>query len=146
MISSLVLVVIFMVVPSAGFLLIILAEGVFPGAAQGAAGPVELVEIFSLHLSLSLVYISSYPAVRAVSPSLEIMLYIGSSPERKLTEREIAKKFTDTTLVNARVDDLMIYRLLTVRGGRYALTHFGRFIIRGFVFYRKMLGLPEGEG
>ncbi|MDA8104769.1 MAG: hypothetical protein M0Z71_05260 [Nitrospiraceae bacterium] len=146
MISSLILVAIFIFIPSAVLLSIIFVAGVFPGFRDVLPDPVVLVEVLVLHISLSLAYIANYPAVRAISPSLEVMLFVWSSPGGKMTQPEIEKKFSDTTLVNARVDDLMIYRLLIAREGRYELTGFGRLIILGFIGYRKMLGLPAGEG
>lgn len=145
-ISSLILLVIFLFIPSAGFLALILFAWKIPVIRESLPGPAALMEILFLHLSLSLVYIANYPAVRAISPSLEVMLYVSSSPGGKMTEAEIARRFSDTTLVNARVDDLMIYRLLIVRSGRYELTGFGRYIIRSFIGYRAMLGLPAGDG
>ncbi len=146
MISSLVLLAIFIFIPMAVVFMLVIASGVLPALGKILPPPLTILEILLLHFSLSLVYIANYPAVRAISPSLEIMLYVWSSPRKKMTQTEIAKKFTETTLVKARVDDLFVYRLLVVKDGRLALTWFGRAIVFLFLRYREMLGLPAGGG
>ena len=106
----------------------------------------ELLEIYFFHFALSSAYISSYPAVRALSPSLDVLRMIAASPEKRMTEEEIAKRFSDVGLVTARMDDLRKYRLITESGARVRLTFMSRIIVRSFIVYRRLLGLPIGQG
>lgn len=141
-ISSLVVLIIFIVVPSALYA-VLLGLGM---AMPMKLNAVQLSEVYVLHLSLSAVYIASYPAVRAISPTLEIILMITAAPDGKMTEESIVNRFATTTLVKARIDDLMIYRLIVERNGRIELTGLARLITRCFVLFRKALGLPVGRG
>lgn len=108
--------------------------------------PAEIIMLLFFHLALSTAYIASYPAVQAVSPSLDILLITASSKTKKLTEKDILNNYNDAELVTARVDDLKTSLLVSQRGDCFELTHMGKIIIGIFILYRKMLGLPIGEG
>jgi hypothetical protein len=105
-----------------------------------------LAAAFLLHLSLSMVYIASYPAAQAISPSLDILLIIASSGSGRLTEEEISGNYDDAKLVTARIDDLRRSILVTQEGEHFALTPAGKGIVGLFSSYRKALGLVPGEG
>jgi hypothetical protein len=107
---------------------------------------IEIIEVVVLHLALSFVYISSYPAVRAVSPTLDIILMIASSKGKKMSSDDLEKNYFNKRLVTARIDDLKIYRLIRERDDCFELSLFAKGIVKVFVGYRKLLGLPMGEG
>ena len=142
--SSALLVIIFFAFPFAGFAL--------SGAAVSAAGRtspgglVECAEIMLLHASLSCAYIAGYPAVRAVSPSIEIMLMIAASVNGRMAENEIVASFARAGLVEDRLEELIAYRLVRQCGGQLILLPLGRFIVGCFLLYRGVLGLPVGAG
>ncbi len=99
-----------------------------------------------LHAALAAAYIASYPAARAVSPTLDILHYLGRGPVEGLRSDEITQRYTQEKIVHARIDDLRVYRLLVERGGRIGLTPLAAFIAATFQTFRRVLGLPDGEG
>jgi len=118
------------------------------GGSGSLAGlnAVEAAEVLLLHLCLAGTYIAGYPAVRAVSPSLDILLMISASPDKHMREEEMLRRYADMRLVSARIDDLRSYRLLIERDGRYVLTLPARILARTFLSYRRLLGLSMGRG
>lgn len=106
----------------------------------------DAAAVMLLHFSLSAAYIAGYPAVQAISPSLDILLIIGSSAEGRMNEDDIIRAYRETALVLDRVEDLKIHSLITEQNGIYTLRPYARHIVRFFIRYRKMLGLPVGEG
>lgn len=106
----------------------------------------DIAGVIILHASLSLVYISTYPAVQAVSPSLDILLLIRKSPEGKMSEDAIMEQYRGSRIVTDRVGDLRIYNLIIERDGNFELKPVATLIVLFFIAYRKLLGLPLGEG
>jgi len=138
-----VLILIFLVVPACAVL----------GAAglKYLQGPVpfsyeDMTGVILLHTALSLVYVSTYPAVQAVSPSLDILLLISKSPHGKMPEEEIVEQYRGSRIVTDRVGDLRIYNLISEKDGCFELKPVALAIVLCFVIYRKLLGLPVGEG
>jgi len=142
--STLSLVWIFLVIP-AGFFLSAIA-GFLPRLGCLSWSRMAILEVWLLHFSLSSAYLASYPAARAVSPSLDILLMIASAPEQKLSERDIEDRYRKMRVVGARIDDLMQYRLIRDKGGLFVLSPVAQAIVRVFILYRRMLGLPIGGG
>jgi hypothetical protein len=142
--SSLILLFIFLGLPFGVFLLLLTDVGGMRHALH--LDRTGLLEILLLHVSLAGVYISSYPAARAFSPSLDILVMISTSQEKKMREDELASRFSDLRLVDARIDDLKEYRFITEEDGRFVLRPAGRLIARTFMLYRTLLGLPMGGG
>lgn len=143
-ISSLVLILIFLLPPMVILLFVAAGREYFENTLLSSS--IEIAEVVVLHLALSFAYISSYPAVRAVSPSLDIVLMIASSKEKKMSGEDLEKKFFNKRLVTARIDDLKIYRLVEEKDGRFELSPFAIGIVKLFIGYRKLLGLPMGKG
>ncbi|MDA8077500.1 MAG: hypothetical protein M0Z79_01045 [Nitrospiraceae bacterium] len=109
-------------------------------------GGISVAHMLLLHAALSVFYISSYPAAQAISPSLDILLLIGSSANLRMTREEILANYDETVLVKARIDDLGRSALASRRGDTFRLTMAGRAVVRFFAIYRSMLGLPAGQG
>ncbi len=141
-VSSLVLVILFLLFPA------ILALFLLAGDLRTipTLSVLDILQVLFLHTTLSGAYIASYPAVRAVSPSLDILLMVSSAPGGRMTGEEISSRYSDLRLVVSRIDDLLEYRLIAVRDGRYVLQPLARGILWIFIVYRKLLGLPMGEG
>jgi hypothetical protein len=135
--STLVLLAVFLLAPAAA----LLACGAFL-----AANRTELIAIYLLHFALAMAYIASYPAVKALSPSLDIILLIAGAPGGRLAEASLVERFTGPTLIADRMADLREYRLIRETGGRIELTLLARTIVRFFAAYRWLLGLPAGKG
>src|SRR3989344_3573269 len=107
-------------------------------------GVLDLEEAFAaylLHFGLSGVYISSYPAFQAVSPSLQILQLFKTSGSGGLSRAEIFQGFDPTSIVSARVRDLEDSNLIKRQGRGFALTWRGRAVAGLYSLYRKSLGL-----
>jgi hypothetical protein len=107
---------------------------------------IETAEAVLLQFCLSGSYIAGYPAVRVVSPSLDILIMIAASPNKQMGEEEILHRYMEMRLVSARIDDLRSYYLLVERNGRYVLTLPAHLIAKTFLLYRRFLGLQMGRG
>lgn len=105
----------------------------------------DFAAILVLHLALSAMYIQSYPPAQAVSPSLQILIYVGQSAEG-LTREEILSLFDDAKMVAIRFQDLIHTRLIEQKGESYQLAPAGKRLIGFFVAYRKLLGLEFKGG
>jgi hypothetical protein len=99
-----------------------------------------------LHLVLSAAYIMSYPASQAVCPSLTILLIVGHAMPRGCTQGEIQRHFNNSFLLDTRFQDLVDAKLAKEVNGALTLTSRGIAITRFFIFYRRLLGLPIGDG
>lgn len=141
--DALILFLIFLIIPTLIFLILL---GLRSFMTLMPISGVEMAHALLLHLSLSLVYISSYPAAQAISPTLDILLVIAASGAKKLTKEEIIKNYDNKKLVTISVDSLKTSVLISQEGDRVRLTNTGRIIINFFIFYRRILGLPVGEG
>lgn len=100
-----------------------------------------------LYICAALVYILTYPAIQAWSPSLFIVNIIGNSKKVK-SENEIRELLLSEGLISGRVDDL-IADSLVIRDydkNELCLTQKGRFIAKIFFLYRKFLGVEAGQG
>lgn len=106
----------------------------------------DVLQIFVLHAALALAYIANYPAVTAHSPSLAILTIIGASERGRLTGEEIIRLYGNEHTIIRRVEDLEVYGMLARRGGTFSLKPAAKFIIRIYILYRKLLGMPPGEG
>jgi hypothetical protein len=141
--DALILFIIFLIIPSA---VIIILMGLKMFYCLLPVSPLGLLFILLLHLSLSLVYVSSYPAAQAISPSLDILMVIAAAETKRMTEEEVVRHYNDNVLVSARINDLRTSILLAQRGDNFEVTKVGKTIIRLFILYRKIIGLPAGEG
>lgn len=137
--DALALFLIFLIIPFLIFLVSIV------GLKDFISG-IVLTEVLLLHLSFSLIYIASYPAAQAVSPSLNILLIIGSSDKKRMTGNDIFNQCSNIRIVTDRVDDLAAYNLILKKGDYFELKPLAKFIINIFIAYRKILGLPAGGG
>jgi len=141
--DALMLFVLFLFVPAVIFSgVAALGIRMFPGNLSGT----ELLLVLMLHFGLSMVYISSYPAAQAISPSLKIMLLIPAAPEKKMTADEIFRYFEDQKIIMKRVEELSDYNLITCEKDQYRLKPAAVRLIRMYLFYRRLIGLPVGKG
>ena len=114
-------------------------------ATDGSAHLSELVAPIIVHLSLSIQYVAVYPAFQASSPTIEIINLLRKS--KNLTMEELLERYPKKTLVSARVQDLVDGGLARhSEEGGLILTGPGSCIAALFIVYRKLIGLPIGEG
>jgi len=108
--------------------------------------PFNLSCVFIWHLALSAAYIMSYPAIQAESPSLVMLLAIAESMPQGLNARQIENTFPPDALINDRANDLHAEGFMRRRGDQDIPTAKGRLLCGIFTSYRRLLGLPRGEG
>ena len=132
-----------------------------PLAALGAYGLVYLVvipggeislpwlewsAIFLFQIVLSLVYMIGYTAVAAFSPSMEIVKALDRAPAG-LPQNQLATPFfEETALSDARINNLIKAELIREEKGFLYLARRGRPLTRLVLFYRHLIGLPDGGG
>ena len=94
-------------------------------------------------LSLGCAYLMSFPAAAAQSPTLVL---VNSVVKNKLkTEEEIFRSLGGR-LVKDRLEDLQSDGLVKVDGDHLKLKKPGQILARLFISFRRLLGLPEGQG
>lgn len=106
----------------------------------------DVAAIALLHVALTCAYIQIYPASQADSPTLKIMMIVEKGMPAGLTEAEIRKSFRQEDLFDAKVRDLMESGLVTQSGGQIEITRRGKNFVTPFLFIRRWVGLPFGEG
>lgn len=104
----------------------------------------QYLQFSLLFVSLSLAYIATYPAAEADSPSLAIVQIISKANPKGVTKEELNKIMTNEFLVKPRVNDLLLYNMISLKGDRYTITRKGIFLVRIFIFYRKLLDIQQG--
>jgi hypothetical protein len=98
------------------------------------------------HILLSLVYLLSYPAVQSPCPSLKIILLISKVMPSGLSFAELNESFSHGQLYGDSFSNLKDDGMLYIENDRYHISHKGRWLVIFFTVYRKLFGLPEGEG
>lgn len=102
--------------------------------------------VLLMHLSLASAYILSYPAIQAKCPSLTMLLLIEDSGRDGSTLEELSLAFTDESLRDSRLDDLVDDSMVVIRGEDYHMTFKGAIFLWPLMMLRRLLGLPSGEG
>ena len=100
--------------------------------------PVNLATISLLHMALSSAYIATYPAAKATSPTLKILLIVASAMPNGLTRAEIVKYVDVPELFQIILKTWNV--VLLQKGDGFVLTWKGRLTVRFYPF-RRMLGL-----
>lgn len=106
----------------------------------------DALAVALLHTALSCGYIQLYPASQAQSPSVTILTTVKKSMPHGMTENEIRSLLNTEMTFQDRVEDLMAAGLVQHEKKGLSLTKRGRGFILPFIYYRRMLGIPEGKG
>ncbi len=106
----------------------------------------DLILIFLLYFALAGVYIQTYPAIQAWSPSLFFIYLIGKN-KNGININNISNVLNQKNLITDRFNDLKNDDLITISNNKIIiLTNKGKFLVNLFIIYRRFLGLKEGEG
>lgn len=105
---------------------------------------IDYVYITMLFVSLSLVYIASYSAIEADSPSLVVVMSIAKSSPDGLSKEGLLEMFTDDLLVKPRIKDLVNSKMIHLESNSYKLTNKGALFVKVFILFRKFLSLSKG--
>ena len=106
----------------------------------------DLLSVVLLYLSLSVAYIQTYPAAQALSPSLRILILVGRSGSRGMTEEEVFSGFDPQQLLEDRIQDLLKAGFVLETEEKIEITPRGVFLAFPVTLLRKILGLPLGRG
>ncbi len=123
-----------------------LATLVIPGDNFVIPYWLEWSAIFLFQLVLSAVYIIGYTAVAAFSPSMELIKVLDRTPEGLTREQLETPFFQQGALSDSRIDNLVSAELIQENNGYLYLARRGRPLTSLVLFYRHMIGLPDGEG
>ena len=134
--------IVLMLIPALAVFLIIFSLSPEPGGFSLA----DWLGVLLMHLSLASAYILSYPAIQAKCPSLTMLLLIESSKAKGATRRSLSHAFSDESLRDSRLNDLVNDSMLVCRGGEYYMTAKGGLFLWPLIILRRLLGLPTGEG
>ena len=110
-------------------------------------GPVPFLahsaEAFWTAFCLGLNYLAVFPAFQASSPTL-VMLY-ELWRQKSIKESGLHRLFENEVMM-ARLEDLRRGEFIEEREGKLFLTMRGKYLARLFQVYRRILGLPVGDG
>jgi len=104
----------------------------------------EYFQIFILTTSLILSYIITYSAIEADSPSLLIVREVADAGPDGLKEEKLTAELNNDFLIEPRLRDLIVDKMVYVYGDKYRLTSKGFLIAKIFVLSRKLLNAPKG--
>ena len=137
-----VLFIVLVLIPAATVFLII----GFLSPQQGGFLISDWLGVLLMHLSFSSAYILSYPAIQAKCPSLTMLLLIEDSTGRRCTLEELSLAFSDESLRDARINDLVNDSMIVYRDNDYYMTPKGKAFLWPLIILRRLLGLPTGKG
>ena len=140
------LVVLFMVLPLVLYFLFFLVFKETGDSISRLAWGWRLALTFIWHAALSSAYIMTYPPIQAGCPSLKIVLAVRRAGKQGLSSDEIIGLFSEETMFSDRFNDLIEDGLVSWKYDTWGISGGGRLIARFFIFYRKLLKLPLGEG
>lgn len=135
--------VIFVMLPllAAGACAFFLMAGFLPDTVLSGG---ELFAAAMLQLAFAFAYILTYPAFEALSPSLVIILLVGS--RGSISKDELSGLFSDEAIFEPRIKDLLDSGLARSAGGVLRVTGKGRVLAVFFTLMRSFIGLSKGGG
>jgi len=138
--------IIFILIPSSIYILFFSLSQTSACSGKYLVSPFSMAFGFLWHFTLSSVYIASYPLFQAECPSLKIILAVSSSMPGGMTAEAIDRLFSEKVLLDDRLKDLFDERFIFQKNGKYIISRKGRVVSVFFLIYRRLLGLPLGEG
>ena len=122
----------------------------FPAAFAwaGAGSAFDACAALLLYAATAAAYIQTYPAVQAMSPSLQVMRFLDRGPAAGRTREELARGLSVERMLRDRVQDLLDARLLLENpsNGRLRVAWEGHAILWPLILLRRALGLDIGRG
>ncbi len=106
---------------------------------------IEYIHISFFFASLTFVYIFTYTALEADSPSLNMVLAVAEAGPDGLDRIIFDQIITDNNFIKSRLDYLVRDKIVTVEGGRFRLTSKVIFLVSIFLFYRKLLNVTQRD-
>lgn len=106
--------------------------------------PLLTLHYLIVYWSFMAAYIVTYSALEVDSPSLVIVRKIDQAGKEGLASKELDSFANDDLLIRPRLRDLLRDNLAKVDGNRYVITPNGEKLVRIFIGFRRILGLPKG--
>ena len=121
--------------------------GLFIWQVYPILDPIDLALASMVHLSISVAYIQTYPAISTVIPSFRVLQLVHHAGPQGLKAEDILKEFGTEEMVGSRVE-LMLEDSLIIKdeSGQLSLSSTGNLIASTFLAYRALLGLEVGKG
>ncbi len=116
------------------------------GTGNGYVDLREAVAISLVQLSLAVVYIQTYPALKSDIPTFRILLLLKQHTGRGLTDQEIIQMMAPARLFDDKLVELEGDSLILLKDGKLQLSLAGKVIAAVFSCYRSLLGLKTGSG
>ena len=120
---------------------------VFLASLARGLSPIEWTQWYLLLFTLSSCYILFFPVVQTESPTLVIVRYLDENRDSGgLTRDEIMARMSSDQPFQDRIQDLQKNGMIQNFAGSQKLRTAGRLVAAFFYHYRRVLGLPCGEG
>jgi len=97
-----------------------------------------------LWLAMAAAYIQTYPALAEDIPSFRLLLLL--ERQAGMSKKQIIATMKKDNLFSAKLDELENDSLLVNKSGKFELSPTGKKLAHLFYYYRKILGLKQGEG
>jgi len=113
----------------------------------GLHPPSDVFEYFQLaiyFISLTLAYMITYSAIEADSPSLLIVRKISDAGKSGLSQEVLERGMGDRVLVEPRIRNLLIDKMVEMREEKYLLTKKGFLMTLLFKSYRNLMRANKG--
>jgi hypothetical protein len=109
--------------------------------------PIDWIYIFFLYYAFAVVYIQTYPPIQAGAPSLQIVRMIGKSGH-PLSFNKIQSVMNEKIMIFQSLQDLKEQNFIRIdsKNEHFILLTKGKILADVFIYYRRLLGLEEGEG
>jgi len=104
----------------------------------------EIFHVSTFHVALSLAYIVAYTAIEGRSPSMALLVYVADARGQGRTREELESVLRGENPVEARLQAMLLDKMVIRNGGRFALTLKGWAWARGLGTFRKLLGMEKG--
>lgn len=103
------------------------------------------VAIALVEVSIAVVYIQTYPALREDIPSIRILTLVDSQADG-MNKEDILSQLDGAQFLETKIDDLENDALVISTDGILHLTAAGGLLAMVFGFYRRLLGSSSSQG
>jgi hypothetical protein len=104
------------------------------------------IAAYLLHCAMAGGYFFVYPTAEVGSPTFRMILLLSAAGAEGLSVRELEQALDNRDDLSPRIDDLIKMRFVAENNDHLELTSAGHTFLRPFLLFRRILGLPPGEG